>query len=164
MIKQLFLALFLFMLFQDLAKADLSIVMKGNWTVLCAGELISTHNRYDKALESAINQKKNCDIIPPDRFEVRVEDTTPTTPTTPTNIDLTWDIPQEREDGTPIEKIDRFNLYVYLDNVLQSVIEIPSDSTSFQLPEVRAGTWSFEISTVELGQEGKKSPMIHQEV
>jgi hypothetical protein len=66
-----------------------------------------------------------------------------------TDILLTWETPAEREDGSQIETIDRFNLYTTIDNVLQSVIEVSGDSTSFQLPQVKAGNHTFQISTVE---------------
>lgn len=74
-----------------------------------------------------------------------------------TDILLTWDAPTVREDGSKIEQIDRFNLYHSVDNVFQGVIEIPGDAISFQLPEVKTGTHTFQISTVEHGLEGKQS-------
>ena len=74
-----------------------------------------------------------------------------------TDILLTWNLPTEREDGSQIQKIDRFNLYQTVNNVLQSTIEISGDSTSFQIPEVETGSHTFQISTVEFGQEGAKS-------
>ena len=77
-----------------------------------------------------------------------------------TDILLTWETPTGREDGSQIETIDRFNLYTTIDNVLQSVIEVPADSTSFQLPEVETGNYTFQISTVEFGQEGALSDPI----
>jgi hypothetical protein len=66
-----------------------------------------------------------------------------------TDILLTWETPTERKDGSAIETIDRFNLYTTIDNVLQSAIEVSATATSFQLPEVEAGTYTFQISTVE---------------
>ena len=74
-----------------------------------------------------------------------------------TDILLTWDLPTEREDGTQIESIDRFNLYQTIGVGLPSLIEIPAGATSFQLSEVQTGTHTFQISTVELGQECAKS-------
>lgn len=74
-----------------------------------------------------------------------------------TDILLTWEAPTEREDGSQIEQIDRFNLYTSIDNVLQDVIEVPGDATSFQLSEVEAGNYTFQISTVEAGLEGNLS-------
>ena len=74
-----------------------------------------------------------------------------------TDILLSWEIPTEREDGSQIQQIDRFNLYTTINNVLQSVIEVPANDTSFQLPQVTPGTYTFQISTVELGQEGALS-------
>ena len=66
-----------------------------------------------------------------------------------TDIVLTWDKPLEREDGSQIETIGRFNLYTTIDNVLQDVNEIPGDALSFQLSEVETGNYTFQISTVE---------------
>jgi hypothetical protein len=74
-----------------------------------------------------------------------------------TDILLTWETPAEREDGSQIETIDRFNLYTTIDNVLQSVIEVPATATSFQLPEVQTGSYTFQISTIEFNQEGALS-------
>ena len=77
-----------------------------------------------------------------------------------TDILLTWDLPTEREDASKIEQIDRFNLYSTINNVLQDVIEVPGDATSFALPEIQTGSYTFQISTVEFGQEGTKSDPI----
>ena len=77
-----------------------------------------------------------------------------------TDIVLTWDKPLEREDGSQIETIGRFNLYTTIDNVLQDVNEIPGDALSFQLSEVETGNYTFQISTVEFEQEGALSDPI----
>jgi len=76
------------------------------------------------------------------------------------DILLTWEPPTEREDGSQIEQIDRYNLYTTFNNVLQDVNEIAGDATSFQLSEVEAGTYTFQISIVEFGQEGLLSDPI----
>ena len=147
----------LLILLSPIVEAKVSIVMKGNWLTECNGVTVSTHSRYDKALESAINQNKNCDVIPPERFEVSVD-----VPTR--SIELTWSLPTEREDGSKIEKIDRFNIYVYFNDVLQNIIEVAGDAISYKLSEVETGDYMFQISTVEFGQEGILSPMINQVV
>ena len=77
-----------------------------------------------------------------------------------TDILLSWEIPTEREDGSQIQQIDRFNLYTTINNVLQSVVEVPGNATSFQLSEVETANYTFQISTVELGQEGALSDPI----
>ena len=77
-----------------------------------------------------------------------------------TDIVLTWDLQTEREDGSKIEQIDRFNLYSSVNNVLQSVVEIPASATSFQLSEVETGIHTFYISIVEFGQEGALSDAV----
>lgn len=74
-----------------------------------------------------------------------------------TDILLTWEKPEVREDGSKIEQIDRFNLYHSVDNVFQDVIEVSGDAISFQLPEVKTGNHTFQISTVEYGLEGSPS-------
>ena len=145
----------LLILLAPIVDAKVSIVMKGNWLTECSGVIVSTHNRYDKALESAINQNKNCNVIPPTRFEVSVD-------TQPKSIELTWDLPELREDGSKIEKIDRFNIYIYFNDILQNTIEVSGNATSYQLLEVETGNYSFQISTVEDDQEGQLSPMIYQ--
>ena len=75
-------------------------------------------------------------------------------------IELTWTLPELREDGTAIETIDRFNLYQTANDGSQNVYEIDSTSTSFQILDVQEGAYSFQISTVESGQEGAKSPPV----
>ena len=72
-------------------------------------------------------------------------------------IELTWDLPEFREDGTAIETIDRFNIYQTSDDGSQNVYEVGSTSTSYQIFNVEEGAYSFQISTLEAGQEGEKS-------
>ena len=73
-------------------------------------------------------------------------------------IELTWDLPTEREDGSQIESITRFNLYHAVNNGSENVYAIDSASTSHQIPNAEEGTHVFWISTVEAEQEGPKSP------
>jgi len=77
-----------------------------------------------------------------------------------TDILLTWETPTEREDGSQIQTIDRYNLYRTVNNVLQNNIEVSADAISFTIPEVQSGIHTFQISTVELGQEGALSDPI----
>lgn len=77
-----------------------------------------------------------------------------------TDILLTWTTPEAREDGTAIQSIDRYNLYTTINNVLQDVNEISGDATGFQLSEVASGNYTFQISTVEFGNEGALSDPI----
>lgn len=74
-----------------------------------------------------------------------------------TDIQLTWEKPTEREDGSQIQTIDRYNLYHTVDNVLQSTLEVPADLLSFTIYEVETGVHTFQISTVEDGLEGEQS-------
>ena len=71
-------------------------------------------------------------------------------------IQLTWDLPTEREDGTEIGAIDRFNLYQTFNNGGATILEIGSTLSSYQIPDVQAGNYTFQISTVA-GIEGQKS-------
>jgi hypothetical protein len=126
--------------------SEVSITMKGQWQVKCAGLLVSNHNRYDKALQSAINQTTDCDIMPPSRFEVRglaVE----VVPVDDMNISIsfTWSIPTGRTDGS-ILALDDIEGYVirweggesiiHGANVVEKVITLPD------------GNYSFTISTI----------------
>lgn len=81
-----------------------------------------------------------------------------------TDILLTWNLPELREDGSQIGTIDRFNLYTTINNVLQSVVEVPAGATSFQLPQVQTGNYTFQISTVEFGQEGALSDPVSLQI
>ena len=151
--KSLAAFLLLFVLLQGLAKAEISIVKRGDWLVICDGVQISNHDRYDKAIQSAINQSKDCDILPPLRIEVRWIKDKPA-------ILLTWDIPTEREDGSSIESIDKFIIYHAISGAIQDPIEVSGSATQYTLLEVAQGSHAFEISTVEDGQEGRKSPTV----
>tara|TARA_R110002074_G_scaffold119_2_gene485 strand:+ start:526 stop:894 length:369 start_codon:yes stop_codon:yes gene_type:complete len=77
-----------------------------------------------------------------------------------TDIQLTWDLPTEREDGSQIESIDRFNLYQTFNNGGATILEIGSTVSSYQIPNVETGNYTFQISTVEAGQEGALSDPI----
>ena len=70
---------------------------------------------------------------------------------------LTWNEAELREDGSAIETIEKYNIYHWYENILQTVIEVPGDSTSYDDPDGRVGIHVYEISTVEDGQEGKRS-------
>ena len=147
---------FILILFSAVAQAEITIVMKGSWVAECTGGFISFHNRYDKALQSAINQNTNCNIVPPLRFEIRNSD-----PIEPNKNDITlsWDLPTDREDGSQIDKIDKFKIYQNYGGV-ELVYDVHSTNTEFKIIDVQKGAYTFEISTVEDGQEGAKSAPI----
>ena len=77
-----------------------------------------------------------------------------------TDIQLTWDLPTEREDGSAIEAIDRFNIYQTINNGGSTILEVASTGTSYQISDVETGNYTFQISTVEAGQEGALSDPI----
>ncbi|MDC0600108.1 hypothetical protein OAO65_02240 [Flavobacteriales bacterium] len=76
------------------------------------------------------------------------------------SIELTWVTPTGREDGTAIQSIDRFNIYHSIDNVIQDSIEVSATDISYTVSEAQEGIHVFQISTVELGQEGEKSAAV----
>ena len=76
------------------------------------------------------------------------------------DIALKWDLPTEREDGSRIESIDMLKIYQTINNSDVSVIEVDSASTSYQAHDVEVGLYTFQISTVEDGQEGALSDPI----
>ncbi|MDC0637494.1 hypothetical protein OAP25_02215 [Flavobacteriaceae bacterium] len=76
------------------------------------------------------------------------------------SIELTWVTPEVREDGTAIQSIDRFNIYHSIDNVIQDSIEVSATDISYTVSEAQEGIHVFQISTVELGQEGEKSAVV----
>lgn len=154
--------LIILLAFSTAIHAEISIVMKGPWVAVCNGQFISQHNRYDKALQSAINQMADCNIIPPVRWEIR--HTSIIKEEKSNDILLSWDIPEKREDGSDLNIIDRFNLYQTFNGGDTSIIEVQADSTSLTLANLSDGLYSFQMSTVSEGLEGKKSPSFQIEL
>ena len=145
--------LFLFFLAPLLAFA-VPVTIEGTWKVECNITQTNNYNSFDKAIETVLNEEI-AKVFISRGFNLEASPRA-------TGIELTWDIPTEREDGSQIEKIDRFNIYVYFNDVLQNTIEVASDAVSYELLALAAGNYSFQISTVEDGQEGKPSPKIYQ--
>jgi len=152
------LRLIILLVFSTAIQAEVSIIMKGPWIAVCEGQFISQHNRYDKALQSALNQMKDCNIIPPQRWEVR--HVSPNQEEKSNDILLSWEIPRKREDGSDLNIIDRYNLYQTFNGGDKSVIEVQADSTSLTLADVAAGSYTFQMSTVSKGLEGEKAPLV----
>ena len=144
------------LLLVSVAALGITVTRKGYWTPVCSGIAISKHNRYDKALTAAINHGGNCDIIPPSRFEVVTEPDHAET----MDILVSWQPPTRREDDSHIDKIDRLNLYYSFDGGVQSIIQVEATSNSYTLSDVAAGSYSFQMSTVSHGREGKKTPLV----
>jgi hypothetical protein len=138
-----------------LVAGNITITMKGYWVPVCDGVKISQHNRYDKALEAVINKNSNCDIIPPDRFEIRRQSLIEEVQLD--GIFLSWELPTEKEDGSALNIIDRLNLYQTFDDGSTIIIEVESTAASLTLADVAAGSYHFQISTVSEGIEGAKS-------
>ena len=70
---------------------------------------------------------------------------------------LTWDKAELRRDGTAIEAIEKYILYHWFENILQPNIEIDGAAVVFSDTDRRIGLHVYEISTVENGQEGRRS-------
>ena len=81
-----------------------------------------------------------------------------------TDIQLTWETPTEREDGSQIDTIDRYNIYHSVDNVVQDTIEAQANSLAYTLVDVAQGSHTFQISTVEGGLEGVLSDPVNVDV
>jgi hypothetical protein len=81
-----------------------------------------------------------------------------------TDIELTWQTPTEREDGSAITAIDRFNIYHSVDNVVQEPIEVQANAINHTLVDVASGSYTFQISTVESGLEGELSDPVNVDV
>lgn len=81
-----------------------------------------------------------------------------------TDIQLTWDKPEFREDGSALDTIDRFNIYHSVDNVVQDTIEVQADATDYTLVDVAQGSHTFQISTVSLGEESEVSGPVNVDV
>lgn len=73
------------------------------------------------------------------------------------DIQLTWDTPTEREDGSTIQEIERYNLYYTLNNVLQDTIQIDALSNTYTIQDIEVGTHIIQISTVADSLESKLS-------
>ena len=147
------------------AFGSVSITMKGKWVPTCDGIEISSHNRFDKALEASINHGSDCDIIPPSRFEIRHREAQtepePEPEAEPEThiIELSWSIPTQRENGTELKESDIEGYFIYADNVQYFVFE--GNATSYTL-ELFKGPHSFTISTLTIdGIEGAQSQIIN---
>ena len=76
------------------------------------------------------------------------------------DIQLTWDTPTEREDGSKIESIDRFNIYHTIDGSSTNIIEVDAAFLEYKILDAKEGAHAFQISVVELGREGIKSDVV----
>lgn len=131
-----------------LASAEVSTVAKGKWRVVCDSVEVSTHVTPYKAFTSGLNQGIDCDIFPPLRYEMRILGEKPV-------IQLSWDIPTSREDGTSLKLEEIKEFRIYESDVL--IASVPSSDTSLLWPSSK-GTHYFTISTVDAeGLEGAMS-------
>ncbi|MDX1451699.1 MAG: immunoglobulin domain-containing protein [Oleiphilaceae bacterium] len=79
------------------------------------------------------------------------------------NIALQWDIPNQREDGTPLlpEEIAEYRIYINYENETTTDIRVPGSLSQVELESMIAGSYEFAIATIDvLGQEGRKSAPI----
>jgi len=72
-------------------------------------------------------------------------------------INLSWQAPTLREDGSTIDSPISYRLYHVVDNIEQPVVELPLDTLSYNIPDAPLGTHTFQISAVEHGLEGAVS-------
>ena len=70
---------------------------------------------------------------------------------------LTWTKAELRKDGSKIKTIEKYLLYHWYENILQPVIEIDGADIIYSDTDRRVGIHVYEISTVEAGQEGRRS-------
>lgn len=80
------------------------------------------------------------------------------------DIQLTRDIPTEREDGSQIQSIDKFVIYYSVDNVSQSTIEVDPLLSGYTIPDVAEGSHTFQISTIAGGLEGTASDPVNVDI
>ena len=81
-----------------------------------------------------------------------------------TEINISWTAPELREDGTQIDSLVSYRLYHVIDNVEQSVIELPADTTTYNIQEALNGVHVFTISAVEHGLEGAVSAPAYKSI
>jgi len=70
------------------------------------------------------------------------------------DILLTWTAPTEREDGSAIASIDKYDIQHTVNNVAQDAIEIDASAVDYTLTDVAQGTHTFLIRAVESGLAG----------
>lgn len=81
-----------------------------------------------------------------------------------TDIQLTWEMPTQYENGQALSQIDGYRIYYAIDNAAQADIEIPADSTDYLLVDVPAGSHTFQISTLVNGVESEPSDPVNVDV
>lgn len=64
-------------------------------------------------------------------------------------IKLTWQAPTDREDGTTIESIARYDIHHTANNVFQGVLAIAANSVEHYLVDVASGNHTMTIRAVE---------------
>jgi len=69
-----------------------------------------------------------------------------------TDIQLTWNTPTLRVDGTSIGAIDHYTLYERIDNVAQTPVEITGNA--YLISNAVVGIHQFTISTTEKWSDG----------
>lgn len=81
-----------------------------------------------------------------------------------TCIELTWSTPTEREDGSLIEVIDRYDINFSIEGVDQPIIPVDSVNNSYYLIDVSPDDYVFKIRTVENGLVGRYSSPVSTNV
>ena len=143
------------------AKTTITSTDNSKYEVIFNSEIISTHTTSHKAIESALNvlDTKCCTVYVRRALELRIVKTTEVTETEGT-VELTWDMPSSREDGSALLESDILGYEMEVNG--EQLIEVgKAYSTTLTLPK---GTYVFRIRTVAEEGPGAFSQPIQQEL
>ena len=73
------------------------------------------------------------------------------------SIRIAWSTPTEREDGTTIQEIEKYNLYYTHNNVLQAPIEVDASANTYTRQNLQQGSHTFQLTSFEDGLESELS-------
>jgi hypothetical protein len=82
-------------------------------------------------------------------------------------LNLSWDLPMERVDGTPLnlEEISGFSLYMQEEGVGEQKMSVTGTNTTYKVGELARGNYLFSIATVDAsGIEGPRSEWLSFDV
>lgn len=82
-------------------------------------------------------------------------------------LNLSWDLPMERVDGTPLnlDEISGFSLYMQEEGSAEQKMSVTGTNTSYNVGELARGNYLFSIATVDAsGIEGPRSEWLSFDV
>lgn len=82
-------------------------------------------------------------------------------------LNLSWDLPAERTDGTPltVEEISGFSLYMQEEGAAEQKLSVTGADTTFTVGELPRGNYQLSIATVDdSGMEGPRSEWLSFDV